>query len=175
MPRPGFPVNPKIMQLMMCTLLALTMRTPVSPGAAPTPLMERPRNVTLMPAPLMMMPVVALARIEPKVPLPSSVTDLVMVTAPNPPGSRQSISPGFAVFEIAPANVLHGAVRLPGFASSPTPETHVRVAMPQTCTTRRRERQQDQRPSYFGGIGAGAPGTLSPAPLPIEWLLPNVA
>src|SRR5215469_8300641 len=54
--------------------------------------------------------------------------DLVMVTAPNPPGSSTSISPPGAVFEIAPANVLHGAVRLHGFASSPTPETQVRVA-----------------------------------------------
>jgi hypothetical protein len=29
---------------------------------------------------------------------------------------------------IAPANVLHGAVRLHGFASSPTPDTQVRDA-----------------------------------------------
>src|SRR5262245_19145809 len=129
MPRATPPVNPKIMQLTMCTLFAATMRTPVRPALAPTPLMERLRNVTLIPAPLMMTPVVALARIGPKVPVPSSITDLVMVTAPNPPGSRQSISPGLAVFEIAPANVLHGAVRLPGLASLPTPETHVRVAM----------------------------------------------
>src|ERR1041384_1810606 len=54
--------------------------------------------------------------------------DLVMVTPPNPPGSSTLISPPAAVFEIAPANVLHGAVRLHGLASSPTPETHVRVA-----------------------------------------------
>jgi len=32
------------------------------------------------------------------------------------------------VLVMAPANVLHGAVRLHGFASSPTPETHVRAA-----------------------------------------------
>ena len=38
------------------------------------------------------------------------------------------ISPAAAVLLIAPANVLHGAVRLQGFTSSPTPETHVRVA-----------------------------------------------
>src|SRR4051812_36456542 len=38
--------------------------------------------------------------------------------------------PPSAVFEIAPANVLHGAVRLHGFASSPTPDTQVRVAWP---------------------------------------------
>jgi hypothetical protein len=47
---------------------------------------------------------------------------------PKPPESRQLISPVVAVFEIAPAKVLHGAVRLHGFASSPTPETQVRVA-----------------------------------------------
>src|SRR6516225_6725233 len=56
------------------------------------------------------------------------VMDLVMVSAPNPPGSRQSISPSAEVLEIAPANVLQGAVRLHGLASSPTPETQVRVA-----------------------------------------------
>src|SRR2546421_8750350 len=54
--------------------------------------------------------------------------DLVIVTAPKPPGSRTLISPPAAVFEIAPANVLQGAVRLHGLASEPTPETHVRVA-----------------------------------------------
>src|SRR5580698_5218931 len=53
---------------------------------------------------------------------------LVIVRAPKPPGSRQLISPAVAVFEIAPAKVLQGAVRLHGFASSPTPETQVRVA-----------------------------------------------
>src|SRR5690348_12966564 len=56
------------------------------------------------------------------------VMAFVIVTAPNPPGSRQLISPAGAVFEIAPAKVLHGAVRLHGLASSPTPDTHVRVA-----------------------------------------------
>src|SRR5262252_2367637 len=56
------------------------------------------------------------------------VIDLVMVTAPKPPGSRTLISPAGAVLEIAPAKVLHGAVRLHGLASSPTPDTHVRVA-----------------------------------------------
>src|SRR5947209_1242302 len=54
--------------------------------------------------------------------------DLVMVTAPKPAESRQLISPEAAVFEIAPAKVLQGAVRLHGLTSSPTPETHVRVA-----------------------------------------------
>src|SRR3954447_6593602 len=36
--------------------------------------------------------------------------------------------PFAAVFEIAPAKVLQGAVLLHGLASSPTPDTHVRVA-----------------------------------------------
>src|SRR5215469_4000598 len=61
-------------------------------------------------------------------PPPSMVMDLVIVSAPNPPGSKASISPPGAVLEIAPANVLQGAVRLQGFASSPTPDTQVRVA-----------------------------------------------
>src|SRR5437870_6058287 len=51
-----------------------------------------------------------------------------MVTPPKPPGSRQLISPLRAVLEMAPAKVLHGAVRLQGLASSPTPETQVRDA-----------------------------------------------
>ena len=58
--------------------------------------------------------------------------DLVMVTPPKPPGSRTLISPPVAVLEIAPAKVLQGAVRLHGLASSPTPETQVRVAW--ACT-----------------------------------------
>src|ERR1044071_5170510 len=56
------------------------------------------------------------------------VIDFVIVTAPKPPGSSTSISPHVAVLLIAPAKVLQGAVRLHGFASSPTPDTHVRVA-----------------------------------------------
>src|SRR3984957_6070315 len=52
---------------------------------------------------------------------------LVTVTPPKPPGSSASISPPAAVFEIAPGKVLHGAVRLQGLASSPTPEIQVGV------------------------------------------------
>src|SRR5437588_6092275 len=76
-------------------------------------------------------------------PPPSRVMDLVIVTAPNPPGSRASISPPAAVLEVAPAKVLHGAVRLQGLASSPTPDTQVRVAwaliiaVPNTRTPKR--------------------------------------
>jgi hypothetical protein len=51
----------------------------------------------------------------------------VIVTVPKPPGSRTLISPSLAVFEIAPAKVLQGAVRLQGFRSSPTPDTQVRL------------------------------------------------
>jgi hypothetical protein len=43
-------------------------------------------------------------------------------------GSRQLISPLTAVLEMAPATVLHGAVRLHGLASSPTPDIQVRSA-----------------------------------------------
>src|SRR4051812_19010420 len=93
------------------------------------PLIEIPRIViTSVEAALMIIPVVRDARMEANVPVPSSVIDLVMVTAPKPPGSKASISPHAAVFEMAPAQVLHGAVRLHGFASSPTPETQVRDA-----------------------------------------------
>src|SRR4029450_1548062 len=65
---------------------------------------------------------------EPDTAWQSMVIDLVMVTAPKPPGSRQLISPLSAVLEMAPAKVLHGAVRLQGLASSPTPDTQVREA-----------------------------------------------
>src|SRR5437773_2659337 len=67
------------------------------------------------------------------------VIDFVMVTPPKPPGSSTLISPPVAVFEIAPANVLHGAVRLHGLTSSPTPETHVRVACALAKSTYTRE------------------------------------
>lgn len=76
----------------------------------------------------MLMPLVPLFRIDANTSWQSMVIDLVMVTAPKPPGSRQLISPLSAVLEMAPAKVLHGAVRLQGLASSPTPETQVREA-----------------------------------------------
>ena len=76
----------------------------------------------------MLTPLVPLLRIEANTSWQSMVIDLVMVTAPKPPGSRQLISPLSAVLEMAPAKVLHGAVRLHGLASSPTPDTQVREA-----------------------------------------------
>src|SRR3984957_20854877 len=70
-------------------------------------------------------------------------------TAPKPPGSRHSISPPGEVLEIEPAKVLQGAVRLHGLASSPTPETQVRVAwalaepIPRTRVSNRPARPRD--------------------------------
>src|SRR5258708_34332651 len=86
------------------------------------------RIVTTMLAPVILIAAPEAARMPPGPESQSIVMDLVMVTCPNPPGSRQSISPPTAVFEIAPAKVLQGAVRLHGLASSPTPDTQVRVA-----------------------------------------------
>ncbi|MGQ2929663.1 MAG: hypothetical protein ACT6Q3_04250, partial [Sphingopyxis sp.] len=54
--------------------------------------------------------------------------DLVIVTMPYSPASRQLISPPDAVLTMAPAKVWQGAVRLQGLRSSPTPDTQVRVA-----------------------------------------------
>jgi hypothetical protein len=91
--------------------------------------MSRPLSVTLsVAAALITIALVPLTRTPPSVYWHLIVNDLVIVTPPNPPGSRQLISPPLAVLEIAPANVLQGAVRLHGLASSPTPDTHVRVA-----------------------------------------------
>jgi hypothetical protein len=77
---------------------------------------------------LITIPLVPATRTDPIVWLQLRVIDLVIVRAPKPPGSRQSISPAGAVLEIAPAKVLQGAVRLHGLASSPALETQVRVA-----------------------------------------------
>src|SRR6185436_7327514 len=100
---------------------------PLSPVQAP--LIEILRRITMESTPaLTMTPLTPAARMPASVPSPLIVMDLVMVTAPNPPGSSTEISPHVAVFDIAPAKVLHGAVRLHGLASSPTPDTHVLVA-----------------------------------------------
>ena len=125
---PSF-ANLKITQSSMFTALGIfpVMFIPLIP--LQKPFIERPLIVTTsVVATLIIIPVVRDARMLAKVPVPSSVMDLVMVTAPKPPGSRASISPQGAVFEIAPAQVLQGAVRLQGLASSPTPDTHVRDA-----------------------------------------------
>src|SRR5258706_10772258 len=109
------------------------VRTPAVP-LVPVPLIVICLIVTLLSgslalpaAMLTVIPGTPLARID-VMQQPSRVIDLVMVTVPKPPGSNASISPPMKVLEIAPAHVLQGAVRLHGLASSPTPDTHVRVA-----------------------------------------------
>src|SRR5687768_5006667 len=105
---------------------------PLSPVLAPW--METLRMMTVSAAAaLIRTPVLPALRMPASVPVPLMVMDFVIVTAPKPPGSRTLISPPAAVLEIAPANVLQGAVRLHGLASSPTPETQVRVAC--ACAT----------------------------------------
>src|SRR5581483_1028178 len=147
MPRPlGLAVpKPKIWQFSMDTLAAERILTPIKP--LPAPLIDRLRSVTTMVpgvavlASLMTIPLTPpLARSPPKPDPwpPSMVMDVVIVTAPNPAGSSASISPLAAVFEIAPANVLHGAVREHGLTSSPTPDTQVRVAC--ACASEARTR-----------------------------------
>jgi hypothetical protein len=117
----------------MCTCAAAITSTPLRPwgDGLPTPglSIDRFRRWTMAVAELTMMPFTPAASTPPiEPPEPSIVIDLVMVTAPKPPGSSTSMNPPTAVWEIAPANVLHGAVRLHGFASLPTPDTQVRVA-----------------------------------------------
>ena len=46
--------------------------------------------------------------------------------------------PPSAVFDMAPANVLQGAVRLQLLTSSPTPDTQLRVACASAVSTRKR-------------------------------------
>src|SRR5215469_12342178 len=124
-------LQPKISQFSIDRNLPLMNRIPLAPALNVPPLNRMLRRMTTSVAvaatTIPLTPPVA--RVEATCPPPpSSVRDLVMVSAPNPPGSRASISPPLAVLDIAPAQVLHGAVRLHGLASSPTPETQVRVA-----------------------------------------------
>src|ERR1051326_1749339 len=109
-------------QSMMVTDFPDVKLSPLVPNVVPVPLIERPRSITLAG------PGLPEERIEANVPVPAIVIDLVMVTTPKPPGSSASISPAAAVLEMGPAKVLQGAVRLQGLASSPTPDTQVRVA-----------------------------------------------
>src|SRR6266542_1352399 len=124
-------LKPSITVFSMTTLLAAITLTPCKPE--PAPLRDSPRMRTVFAKSaasvmLIIMPLTVDPRVAAKVPVPSMVIDFVIVTAPKPAGSRTLISPPLAVFEMAPAKVLHGAVRLQGFTSSPTPDTHVRVA-----------------------------------------------
>src|SRR5947209_1337872 len=114
----------------MCRITPLpVMETAFKP--VPRPSISIPFRVTLIVVPAggaMTMAFVPETSTLPSVFSQLMVMPLVMVTAPKPPGSVQLISPSAAVFEIAPANVLQGAVRLHGSISLPTPETHVREA-----------------------------------------------
>src|SRR5687768_4225502 len=125
-PAPVIAPKPKIRTLARCSVPPLSRWTPILP--VPAPLIARLRNVTTALAPLITTPLTCGLRTDPGVPAQSIVIELLIMTDPKPPGSRQLISPPTAVFEIAPAKVLHGAVRLHGLTSSPTPETQVRVA-----------------------------------------------
>src|ERR1700682_95628 len=124
------PENLKITQSSMLTAFGMlpTILIPFKPVQAPSIVKPLIVTTSVVAATLMTMALTPAERIPASVPVPSIVIDLVMVTAPKPPGSRTLISPQAAVLEIAPANVLQGAVRLHGLASSPTPDTQVRVA-----------------------------------------------
>src|SRR6478735_12152297 len=136
MPLAVLPKNPLIRQSSMLTKLpvpAPRIRMPMMPLSNPWKLMLRMFTVFLTSvaakeSKAMLMAFVPATRIELNTSWQSMVIDLVMVTAPKPPGSMQLISLFTAVFEMAPAKVLHGAVRLHGLASSPTPDTQVRLA-----------------------------------------------
>src|SRR5688572_17430257 len=120
-------LNLEILVSMTCKVPLLTNRMPLVGGL--TPKMSRPRmKVTSVVAGMLTTMPLPPASAPPSVYWQEMVIDLMIVTAPKPPGSRQLISPPAAVLEIAPAKVLQGAVRLHGLTSSPTPETHVRVA-----------------------------------------------
>src|SRR5258708_5363873 len=119
-------LQPHMFMSRRCTVGDATTLTPFVPTTLQ--LIFRLRRITAPVGLLMTTPLPAPTRIPPGPESQSIVMALVMVTCPKPPGSRQSISPFTAVFEMAPAKVLHGAVRLHGLASSPTPDTQVRVA-----------------------------------------------
>src|SRR5579859_4644284 len=127
-------LKPKMSQLSIVTWPAdwtlMPSRPGVTLGSLRSPLIRKLRRMTKSLAPAATtIPLVPATRTEATWPPPPSIViDLVMVSAPKPPGSSASISPPAAVFEMAPANVLHGAVRLHGLTSSPTPETQVRDA-----------------------------------------------
>src|SRR6266536_2368564 len=116
----------KFLVTQFCTYTALAERTRIPfklANAGGPPSMTRPRRLTTSPAPAATTMALVPAAKTLASPAPSLVmlSDLVMVTAPKPPGSSTLISPPAAVLEIAPANVLHGAVREHGLTSSPTP------------------------------------------------------
>src|ERR1044071_6211028 len=148
----------KMLQFSTLSFRPDVMLMPFRPSVVPAPLIERLRRMTEMvlgeavALSLTLTPLTPLARIEPKPApfVPSMVMFFVMVMAPNPPGSSASISPPAAVFEMAPAKVLQGAVRLQGLTSSPTPETHVLVAW--ACATAERAKMMVRSAKIFRGV-----------------------
>jgi hypothetical protein len=105
----------------------------------------------------------------PPKPSPEMVIGLLINAPPKSPGLRTLISPPAAVFEMAPAKVLHDAVRLQGLASSPMPETQVRVACARASVMRREVTDRNATMvrmtravlivwiSFAGSLGAGDP------------------
>src|SRR3569623_30373 len=127
--------KPVMVELRIVTVPPDRILTPLTP--VPRPSKYRPLSVTeLVDGTLMMIPLVPLTR-TPACCMPAHTIwiDLVMGTAPKPPGSMQLISPPAAVLARVPWKVLHGAVRLHGLASSPTPDTQVRVACAEAGAT----------------------------------------
>src|SRR5688500_4382513 len=105
------------------------MLMPRAPVSAPLKLRLRRRTALLVSVPAKLSKLILTPFPPPEWRAPAYMSwqsiwiDLVIVTAPKPPGSRQLISPLVAVFEMAPEKVLHGAGRLHGLVSSPTPDT----------------------------------------------------
>src|SRR3954462_13148772 len=110
-----FDVKFWIVQFSTCTWPAANTRTPFEPF--PLPSSDRFLRITMSVAAAFTMMSLAVgdASTPASAPAPSIVIDLVIVTLPYPPPSTTSMYPPAAVLLMAPANVLHGAVRLHGF------------------------------------------------------------
>src|SRR5579883_3407922 len=127
MPWPGLPRKPSTTE--SSTNREPTLVTLIPSRPVPWPWIDSPRSTTMSLVPAVTtIPLTPAASTPAWNGVPSIVIALVIVTVPKPPGSSASISPPAAVLLIAPAKVLHGAVREQGLASSPTPDTHVRLA-----------------------------------------------
>src|SRR5260370_23402351 len=123
------PVKPKMLQFSTIRALPLLNCIPLIPLLIPLILMFRRMTTSVLALAWTTIPLVPLTRVEATwPPPPSRVMALVMVTAPNPPGSTASFSPQGAVLELAPAHAWHGAVRLHGMPPWPTPGPHCRLA-----------------------------------------------
>src|SRR5260370_25499869 len=101
-----------------CTFVAPRTLTPFVPTVLQ--LIFRLRRIT-EPVVVITTPLPPPTRTPPGPASQSIVMALVMVTCPNPPGSKQSISPFTAAFERAPAKVLQTAALLPDLAPAADP------------------------------------------------------